>query len=277
MADRRARVWTKVALNRLGLLPTAQRTREFVRYRHDTALARRAAAGFPIPPASLTATVSGTSDPIWYAKSGWLAAESIRFGLGRNGINVDDLGAMLDFGCGCGRVIRYWGRHSGPVHGTDYNPELIRWCERYLPFAQFRVNELDPPLHYPDSSFDLIYALSVFTHLDEARQLAWMAELRRIAKPGGYVIITSHGDCPVYTRRLSLPELAQFRQGKLIVHVGGPLGSNQVAAYHPVEYVRGPLTEGLTVLDHLAGGAFGNPYQDLYLLRRPESQATVLS
>ena len=38
-------------------------------------------------------------------------------------------GAVLDFGCGCGRVMRRWADVSGPAFfGSDYNPNLINWC-----------------------------------------------------------------------------------------------------------------------------------------------------
>lgn len=212
--------------------------------------------------------VSGTRDVEWYVRGGWLAAQSVRFVLERNLVSLDDLRTILDFGCGSGRVIRYWRHLQAAVYGTDYHPDLIRWCERHLPFAKFHLNALDPPLEYPDDFFDLIYALSIFTHLDEPRQFAWMDELRRIAKRGGYVIITAMGNCPFYTQCLYPDELARFRRGELIVRSEGDVGSNQFSAYHPLDYVRSKLARGFTVVNYLEGGALGNPYQDLYLLRK---------
>ncbi len=74
------------------------------------------------------------------------------------------------------RVARHWAAVPGPeVHGCDYNPELVEWCASNLCSLRgdFR-NELAPPLPYVSGSFDLIYALSVFTHLDDALQRAWL-------------------------------------------------------------------------------------------------------
>jgi SAM-dependent methyltransferase len=212
--------------------------------------------------------VTGTPDVEWYVKSGWLAAQSIRLALGRNEIPIDAMATILDFGCGSGRVIRYWRELPAAVYGSDYNPDLIRWCERHLRFARFQVNKPLPPLEFPSNFFDLIYALSVFTHLDEVAQLAWMHELRRVAKPGGHVIITTHGGYPSYLRQLSSGELARFQAGQVVVREAGDVGSNAYAAYHPAGYVRSTLAKGFAVVSHTEGGALGNPYQDLYLLRK---------
>ena len=262
-------------LGALGLLSTARAARKnfqtivgLLRYRVNVVRFWRAAGSLPIPPLKLNFAVTNTVDVEWYVKSGRLAAQSIRLALDRNRIAIDDFAAILDFGCGSGRAIRYWRNLRAAVHGTDYNPELIRWCQRSLSFAKFQVNNIDPPLRYPSDSFDLVYALSVFTHLDHARQLSWMDELRRVVKPGRYVIFTTHGDCPFYTESMTRSELAQFRAGELLLRPAGTIGSNQYSAYHPEAYVRSTLARGFTVVSYLEGGAFGNPYQDLYLLKK---------
>ena len=64
----------------------------------------------------------------------------------------------------------------------------------WLPFAAFGVNPNEPPMGYPDASFDLVFNHSVFTHLDERHQDMWLGELRRITKPGGTVVLTVHGE-----------------------------------------------------------------------------------
>lgn len=248
------------------LLQSAVRT---LRYRLDCLRFRRSAAGLPIPPARLNLLVTGASDVEWYAKSGWLAAQSVRFALERNAVGLDTVKRILDFGCGSGRVIRHWHTLPAEVHGTDYNPELVRWCQRRLPFARFELNGLEPPLQYPNEFFDLVYALSVFTHLDEFHQCLWIEELRRITRPDGYIIITTHGNCPLYTRRLNAVEARSFQNGELVVHSEGSIGSNSFSAYHPIAYVCSRLASGLTLVSHLEGGAFGNPYQDLYLFKKP--------
>ena len=51
-----------------------------------------------------------------------------------------------------------------------------------------------PPLDYSDEMFDLVYAVSVFTHLSEEFQLPWLGELRRILKPNGVLLATVYNN-----------------------------------------------------------------------------------
>ena len=100
--------------------------------------------GLPLPPGRLRTLVAGTDDVEWFLQGGLLAASSMRAILARSGVTIERLGAILDFGCGAGRVLRHWKSLDGPaLHGTDYNPELVAWCAANLPFATFRVNRLD--------------------------------------------------------------------------------------------------------------------------------------
>jgi SAM-dependent methyltransferase len=228
--------------------------------------------GLPLPPSDLIFLVAGTSDISWFLTAGSRAADSVRAVLRGSGIEVDHLDAILDFGCGCGRVLRHWhSLKSTRVFGTDYNPRLVEWCRLNLSFADVRENRLEPPLRYDDMAFDLVYALSVFTHLTRDLQDAWMRELFRIVKPGGHLLITTHGE--YYIRRLNEQERRRFLAGDLVVknNLGAP-GTNTCSAYHPVAYVRNHLALDFQVEQFIPSGATGNPMQDLYLLRRPPDQ-----
>src|SRR5262245_40287294 len=151
--------------------------------------------GVPLPPPRLMHLVAASEDVGWFLDAGQRGASCLREILERNGVPLESLGAILDFGCGAGRVLRHFESLRGPeLHGTDYNPTLIAWCAKNLPFARFEVNGLGGGLAYADNTFDLIYALSVFTHLTEPLQHFWIRELTRVARPGGYLFITVHGD-----------------------------------------------------------------------------------
>jgi SAM-dependent methyltransferase len=50
-----------------------------------------------------------------------------------------------------------------------------------------------PPLPYPTGYFDVIYSVSVFTHLRRAAFDEWMTELVRCLRPGGLAMLTFHG------------------------------------------------------------------------------------
>src|SRR5262249_62356392 len=112
----------------------------------------------------------------------------------RSGLSPKQFRSSPDWACGCGRVVRHLAkRFDSKVHGCDYNPQLIRWCQRALPCAEFEVSGLTPPLPYADASFDFVYAISVLTHIPTELQVPWMVELRRVLRPGGHALLSVHG------------------------------------------------------------------------------------
>ena len=174
---------------------------------------------------------------------------------------------ILDFGCGCGRVIRNWARLDVDAAGSDLSGSAIVWCRENLSFARFETNGLSPPLAFGDASFDLAYALSVFTHLPEAIQHDWMDELRRVVRPGGFVLLTMHGER--YLERLGEDERRRFQAGQLVVRWGEVPGTNLCTTFHPPVWIRERLLpHGFEEVAFVPEGAAGNPYQDLFLLRR---------
>lgn len=234
---------------------------------HEVQWLGRKPDGLRLPPASLRYLVAGTPDAAWFLEGGRLAAESIREALIRDGTTIDEMGRLLDFGCGCGRVIRHWkGLPASEVYGCDYNSRPIEWDRRNLAFAHFETNQAMPPLPFSDAHFDLIYALSVFTHLTEEAQRAWVAELSRVLRPGAYLLLTACGES--YFNQLAPDERDRFAAGELVVKNATAAGHNSCLAYHPPTYVRGRFSDGsFAVVQHLPSGARGNPTQDLWVLR----------
>jgi SAM-dependent methyltransferase len=233
--------------------------------------------GLPLPPADMIRMTSGmyrrASDAAAmyrrYDEGGTRLASFIRELLAGQGTEMPELGALLDFGCGCGRVVRHWADLPGDVHGSDYNPNLVRWCADNLPFAEFAVNGDAPPLPYADDTFGFLYSISIFTHLDEPLQVPWITELVRVTRPGGLILITVSGD--VYARRLPAWERLRepFEAGRLVVRRPERTGSNSCSVLHPPEYVRDTLTAGLDVLT-IVPGVRETGWQDAILMRAPE-------
>jgi SAM-dependent methyltransferase len=115
---------------------------------------------------------------------------------------------ILDFGCGCGRMTRLLDMLPGwQAFGSDVNPDHVEWCQESLKNVDTRLNGTAPPLPFDDATFDLICALSVFTHLPEAGATAWLADLGRVVKPDGLLILTTHGTAALDTILTSTPHL----------------------------------------------------------------------
>jgi SAM-dependent methyltransferase len=237
---------------------------------------RTGSDGLPLPPVDMIRMTQGlyrrASDPDAlyrrFETTGADTASWIAEMLARNDAAFDGMDALLDFGCGCGRVTRYLKEAPGRVHGSDYNPHLVRWCAEHLTFGEFRTNEAEPPLPYEDGSFDFLYSISIFTHLDEPLQVPWMRELARVVRPGGLLLITVMGE----ERLRSIPAWERLREpfeaGELVVTKPERAGSNACAVYHPLDYVRDTLTAGLEIVDYEAGSRAA-VRQDGVLLRTP--------
>lgn len=103
---------------------------------------------------------------------------------------------VLDFGCGVGRLLRHLTAEAevAQIDGCDMHRESIDWCRANLepPFGFF-VNSSTPPLEgVEDETYDLVVAVSVFTHIASG-WAEWVSELQRIIKPGGLLAATFHG------------------------------------------------------------------------------------
>lgn len=113
------------------------------------------------------------------------------------GKELKDFQSILDYGCGCGRAIRGLATllPNNKIYGTDIDGEAIAWLKNnYSKFGEFSVAPHVPPTIYNDQMFDFIFGVSVMTHLPEDLQFKWLEELSRITKPGGYVMLSTHGE-----------------------------------------------------------------------------------
>ncbi len=224
--------------------------------------------GIRIPPARLRFDVAGTNDLKWFLEGGRLGLGTLVSTLEKEKLDLTSFDSVLDFGCGCGRVLRHLSDHSETrLHGTDISRKGIAWADRYLNFAEFGTNKLKPPTRYRPDSFDFIFAFSVFTHLSHDLQKSWMKELRRILRPKGYLLITVHGTH--YRNKIPDELKGEFDNGKLVVTGIQQNGSNHCAAFHPEHYVREHMAKesGFETLQHAPRAALGNPEQDVYLMQ----------
>lgn len=102
---------------------------------------------------------------------------------------------VLDFGCGSGKVMRHFLAEAAgcELWGCDIDQRSIDWINGELspPLRAFANGEA-PPLDQPPESFDLVWSVSVFTHLTD-HWAGWLGELHRVLKPGGLAIISFLG------------------------------------------------------------------------------------
>jgi SAM-dependent methyltransferase len=103
---------------------------------------------------------------------------------------------ILDFGCGTGRTLVHFAAEAAEAEfwGCDIDEPSIEWAHANLsPPFRFLHNEELPPVDLPAGQFDLVYAMSVFTHLSDTWS-AWLLEMRRLLKLGGLALFSFLGE-----------------------------------------------------------------------------------
>ena len=175
---------------------------------------------------------------------------------------------ILDWGCGPARIVRHLPGlldKSCSVYGTDYNPKTIAWDKKALPGINFNLNGAEPPLPYVNNSFDIIYGISIFTHLPEDLHYKWFNELVRISKNGGIIFLTLHGNA--FKAKLTPPEQEVFDSGSLIIKGNTKVGHRTYAAFHPEPFVKRLFGNNI-ILEHIEGDiSNGKPQQDIWILK----------
>ena len=156
-----------------------------------------------LPSAYLRTQVHGSDSISAFVLEGFSAHKKLEFLFQENlGINRDKIAPVLDWGCGCGRVCKYF-LDTNQIYGVDINKGGIDWCLENIS-SNFSVSELNPPLSFKDNYFEAIYGVSILTHLSLEDQRFWIQELIRITRPGGIIILSFHGLNSLI--RFNLPE-----------------------------------------------------------------------
>jgi ubiquinone/menaquinone biosynthesis C-methylase UbiE len=176
---------------------------------------------------------------------------------------------ILDWGCGPGRIIRHMPQlfdSSCRFYGTDYNSKSINWCSRNIPNVNFTVNDLSPPLNYQNHFFDIIYGISIITHLSRKMQFDWIKEFHRVLNKDGLMLLTSAGNS--FQSILTKEEKARFQNGDLVIRSRVKEGHRTYTAFHPVRFMQDLFAE-FEILEHIEQKPSGmNLSQDIWIIRK---------
>lgn len=115
----------------------------------------------------------------------------------------------LDLGCGCGAMVPFFAAalgEQGRYLGLDVHPPSIQWCRKQFggdPRLRFELVPVRSPygdgrgaleeyrFPLPDGSADFVLAKSLFTHLLEPEARHYLAEIRRVLRPGREALVTA--------------------------------------------------------------------------------------
>lgn len=102
---------------------------------------------------------------------------------------------VLEVGCGTGDVAIAAGKRvgaGGAVYGIDPAPEMVAVAREKAVAAgvaaEFQIGVIEA-LAFPDASFDLVLSSLMMHHLPHDLKRSGMAEIARVLKPGGRLLI----------------------------------------------------------------------------------------
>lgn len=105
---------------------------------------------------------------------------------------------VLDWGVGCGRLIRFFIEAGAQCTGIDIDADNIAWCGENFSNAKFYAVPLMPPTQLPGGEYDVIISSSVLSHLQKPAMEAWLGELARLLAPKGTAFLSFNGDGTSY-------------------------------------------------------------------------------
>jgi SAM-dependent methyltransferase len=209
--------------------------------------------------------------------------------LTKHGTELSQSSALLEMGCASARMLRHvaFQGNGCEVWGCDINLRHVEWIRSYLPPSiKIFQNTILPNLPLEDCYFDAVTAFSVFTHIDDF-ELAWLAEIRRVLKPGGIAYLSIHGEncwsnlgpeIPVYNALLRMSKDIQgwgkitpeFFKQKLprdkTVFAWNTARNYNTNVFHSTDYIKNCWGRFFEVLEIIPSG---HTYQDVVVLRKP--------
>ena len=186
---------------------------------------------------------------------------------------------ILDWGCALGGVALILSdRHDLTVHCADVDPHSLRWLSKSGTRVVTHQLPFTPNLPFDDNSFDLIYGISVLTHLSPESQPGYLKELARITAPSGLVMLTiaSQGAVAFHrekTSRHQTPTSEQLDKEGIVFYqyperqlqrIDFVDGGDYGRTFHSHEYMQKILSPSFETLAIEAGALH---YQDLVILR----------
>lgn len=165
-------------------------------------------------------SAGASAEPIYRAVRSGLDASGVRGGL------------FVDLGAGSGALWEYVRDRCSEYCAVD----VVRY-EGLPPSARFVAADLNrPPVALPEGCADAVLAVEVIEHLENPR--AFVRELVRLARPGGWIVVTT----PNQVSFLSVLGLALKGQ---FVHFSGSSYPAHLTALLPIDLLRMAGENGL--------------------------------
>jgi SAM-dependent methyltransferase len=109
--------------------------------------------------------------------------------------------AFLDVGCGPGETDSFLQGRVDSLTGVDVSSGMIEQARRRNPWAEYRDFRAGQPIPYDDGSYDVCFAICVLHHVPPGERRGLVAEMKRLCRPGGLVLVIEHNPLNPLTRK----------------------------------------------------------------------------
>jgi len=129
-----------------------------------------------------------------YLSDGWRTLSELMVLLEGLGRPLLRMGRVLEFGAGFGRFTRHLARVlPGRLTASDVLPGTTEFLRDTFGVQAFESARDPADLHCP-AKYDLVFVLSVFTHLPPRQWTPWLRALEGALAPGGLLVLTVHNE-----------------------------------------------------------------------------------
>ena len=148
----------------------------------------------PEPPAKNLSRVGSQTFNV-HVKSGWRILGVLEKEINEHYGEINSSTKILDFGCGVGRVsIPIIQKYNTQLYCTDVDHTAIEFMTtNFGDKCTPKTNNYLPPLPFEDNFFDIIFSISIWSHLQPEIQIPWLKEMDRIMRENALLLISTAG------------------------------------------------------------------------------------
>ncbi len=178
---------------------------------------------------------------------------------------------ILEWGCGVARMTRHIPAlvtAGSTVVGADINASMINWNTRHINKIQFLTTAYYPPTSFCNGQFNIVFGLSVFTHIELECQQAWLDEIHRILSPKGLFVFTTHG--AAYECHLGKMEKEVLKEQGAYTIFYKRKGHRMMSTYNRYENLLAVVCTHFEVLEYSCGASYPEKVggQDLWIVQK---------
>ena len=184
---------------------------------------------------------------------------------------LTQLSSVMEWGCGVARIIRHLPElcdNGTSITGIDINDKMIEWNKSNIPGIHFETIGYIPPTTLSGGKYDLVYAISVFTHIEADQQMNWVKEIHRLMATGGVFLFTTHGTA--YDTKLSPHERRTLKDNGVVTTSYTQKGHRMMASYNDADRFKKLIQDYFSVLEFYSGKEYPDKIggQDLWVVRK---------